>query len=914
MIRRCFGALLCASIAVMMIPSAAQAAFGFVPGSVTTVAENEDGSIARQAGSHPYAYNVSFAFNTGGDGLTEGGEPRDIIAELSPGLVGNPLAVPRCTRQQYEGALPKCAPNTVVGVLRALLPNLGEVNVPIFNLEPPPGTAGQLGAGAQNLNVLQNASVDTENGYGLVVGAFNIPTAVISGTETIWGFPADSSHDPERGGQALDGGPPVSSDAPKQPFLTLPTSCEAPLRLTLRADSKLAPGAFEEESAESLDSGGNPAALTGCESVPFDPRIVATTTTRSAESSSGLGFKLTLPNQGLLSPGAISESQPKKTEVALPEGVVVNPSAANGIEACTLAQYKATTTASLPGQGCPQGSKIGTLVAKTPLLEEPIEGSIYLAAPHDNPFNSLIAIYIIARAPERGVLVKQAGEVRANPTTGQLTTIVDGLPPLPYSSFEVNLREGPRAPLITPQTCGSYLTGAKLYPFSNPAAPVSLTSPSAVTSGAGGGACASNPSQLPNKPSFAAGTLTPIAGSYSPFVFKVSRQDGDQRFSSIQATLPEGLVGKLAGIPYCSESQIAAAAARSGQGEGALERNAPSCPAASEVGIVNVGAGAGSEPYYVQGRAYLAGPYKGAPLSLAIVTPAIAGPFDLGVVVVRTALYVNETTAQITAVSDPIPTILYGIPLPVRSVALNMNRPDFTLNPTNCNPMAVLASTTSTLGQTAALSSRFQVGACGALGFKPKLALSLKGGTRRTQHPTLKAVVTYPKGSYSNIARASVTLPRLQFIDPDRVANPCTRPQFAAGACPKSSILGTATAYSPLLAKPLKGKVYFRANGGERELPDVVADLNGQVHFVLVGYVDAVVKKGTEISRVRNTFATVPDAPVSKFVLQLKGGKEGLLQNSGNLCAKPISAAVRLTAHNARTRSFNQVIATSCKK
>jgi hypothetical protein len=407
--------------------------------------------------------------------------------------------------------------------------------------------------------------------------------------------------------------------------------------------------------------------------------------------------------------------------------------------------------------------------------------------------------------------------------------------------------------------------------------------------------------------------LSPVAGSYSPFVLNLSRENGSQRIAAINTTLPKGLIGKLAGIPYCSDAQIAAASARSHLGQGALEVAAPSCPSASEVGTVDVGAGSGA-PYHVPGHAYLAGPYKGAPLSLVVITPAIAGPFDLGTVVVRAALYVNEETAQVSAVSDPLPTLLAGIPLDVRSISISLNRPSFTLNPTNCNAMAVLGTAISPVGQMTPLSSRFQVGACGALGFKPDVAISLKGGTNRSQHPKLRAVATYPKGEYANIARLSAVLPRSEFIDPKRVANPCTRPQFAEGKCPRGSVVGTVKAFTPILDKPLTGKIYFRSNGGARELPDIVLDLNGQVHFVAVGFVDAVIKKGTEISRLRTTFAQVPDAPLSKVVLELKGGREGLLVNSENLCAKPRKAVVKATAHNGKVHNFESVIATNCGK
>jgi len=861
-IRRHAIALSLALLALIAVPTAAQAEFGIVPESLSVTALNEDGSFDNQAGDHPFSYTVHFDFNTKEGGQPDG-EVRDILLEAPAGLVGNPSAIPACPRASFEPGLPVCKPNTQIGVLKALVPGFGQIIGPIYNLVPPPGTPVLFGFNsAAGLFALQTATVRTEGDYGVTLSAADLPTAPTSVTATIWGTPADPGHTEERGPETPGNTP---SDAPLLPFLTLPTSCQEPPAFTVRVDSRQNPGTFIPETAFNVDKGGNPVALTGCEAVPFKPKVLSSPTTSAAGSSSGLGFELQLPNEGLLNPHSTAETQPLKTELTLPAAITANPAAASGLASCTPAQYKA---ASLTDPGCPEASKLGTLVVHTPLLPQTIEGSLYLATPHNNPFNSLIALYITAKDPISGIVVKQAARVEVDPQTGQLTTIVDHLPPVPYSSFEVRLREGPRAPLITPQTCGKYESVAKLYPFSDPANAVVKTAPFTISSGAGGGACATTEAQLPFAPTMAAGTTTPIAGAYAPFVFKISRADSDQRLDSVSATLPRGLVGKLAGVAECSDAQIAAAAARSNEGEGILEATSPSCPPASQVGIVNVGAGAGSQPLYVQGKAYLAGPYKGAPLSMAIITPAIAGPFDLGVVVVRAALYVNEESAQITVKSDPLPRILHGLPLDVRSASVQVDRDQFTLNPTNCEELAVSAQAGSVTGATANLQNRFQVGGCAALPYTPKLELSLKGGTRRAQHPALRAVLTQPKGQ-ANSKRVSVMLPSSEFIDQDHVGNPCTRPKFAEEKCPKISELGTATAYSPLLDAPLKGKVYFRANGGVRDLPDIVIDLKGKIHLTVVGFVDSVHRKGSEESRIRNTLALVPDAPVSKFVLAL---------------------------------------------
>ncbi len=899
-------------LSLLFLPGAARGAegeFGFVPDSVEAIALNRDSTIDTQAGSHPYSYTVQFELKTDAEHKSEGGVMRDVVVDAPPGLVGNLNAVPRCPRQSFEVGTPVCLPSTQIGILRVILPlGIGEAVGPLYNLEPPPGVAAQFGFSTPGFVSLQSASVRSEEGYEVRVAASELPLEVTAATATIWGVPADEGHTPERGPDAAGG---VKSEAALLPFLTLPASCGSPPKLTVRADTTSNPGEFVEETVEALDKAGNPAPMTGCEAVPFSPTILNRPTTNATDSNSGLDFELRLPNQGLLNPkdGAVAETQPEKTEVTLPAGVAVNPAAANGIQACSLAQYQAAT---ITNPGCPEASKVGTLFAQTPLLEEPIEGSVYLAQPRNNPFNSFLAIYVIARVPERGVLVKQAGEVQADPVTGQLTTTVSGLPPIPYSSFQLQLREGPRAPLITPNLCGPYTTTARLYPFSDPTVATVRTAPFQITTGAGGSACAPSEAALPAHPTLEAGSTSTLAGGYTPFLFRVSRQDGEQRFASLQATLPKGLTGKLKGVPYCSEPQIAAAKAREVEGGGALELLAPSCPQASQVGTVSVAAGAGPAPYYVQGKAYLAGPYKGAPLSLAIITPGVAGPFDLGAVVARAGLYVDESTAVITVKSDPVPTILQGIPLDVRKISVNTDRSEFTLNPTNCEPMAVTGTMLSTTGASAPLSNRFQVGGCRNLPFAPKLSLRLSGGTTRAKHPAFKAVLTQPQGQ-ANLARLSLTLPPTEFVDPFHVSNPCTRPQFAAHACPPSSVLGRVRAFTPLLDKPLEGPIYFRANGGERALPDAVADLNGQVHLVSVGFLDALHHKGSEESRIRTTIATVPDAPVSKVVIELKGGrKHGLLVNSANICESANKAIVKMRGQNGKTHDSEPEIAVSC--
>ncbi len=907
-------------ITALLAAPSAQADFGIEQGSLSTTFETSEGLTGvPRAGSHPFGFSINFNVNGSGSGEPEGGRVRNLLIDLPAGFAGNPFATDRCTRQEFEGTTPHCSPNSQVGILVATLEGVpASVSGPIYNMVPPQGVPAQLGFSAAGLNALQQISVKTGEGlgdeaiaerYGLEVGTFGLPLSVLSVHATIWGTPAESAHDGQRGQCEASGQvkcKPLSYVGSHNAFLTLPADCSKPIRTTIEIDSSLDPSHYVAAVAESLDAAGTPAAPTGCSEVPFFPKVSTTTTSAAASSSSGLNFELALPNEGLSNPKGIAETEPVKMEVELPSGVTANASAAAGLSACSEEQFKATT---ISNSACPESSRLGTLVARSPLIDEPIEGSLYLATPVRNRFGTLLSLYIVASAPNRGVLAKQAGRVDINQATGQLTMTFDGLPPLPYSSIEVDAREGPRAPLTTPLACGAYQATARLYPFSEPNAVRTRTAPFTIRSGPEGGRCVSSEAELPNSPAFEAGTQTPLAGMYSPFVMNLSRTEGSQHLQALNVALPPGIAAKFAGVQECSEAQIAQATGRSNLGEGALELAQPSCPPGSELGTVTVGAGSGT-PFYVQGRAYLAGPYKGAPFSIAIITPAVAGPFDLGTVVVRAALYVNETTAQGTVKSDPFPTILHGIPLDVRSVSVQLARTDFTLNPTSCEVKGITAEAISTTGQIAKLQNRFQVGGCGALKFEPKLNIQLKGPTKRAGHPALKAVVTYPKsGEYANIASAQVSLPHALFLDQGNLNKVCKQAELKSATCPKSSVYGHAKAWSPLLDKPLEGPVYLGVGYGYK-LPALVADLNGQIRFLLVGKVDTNKENG-----LRNTFQVVPDAPVSRFILELKGGKKyGLLENSENLCAKKQRAEARLVAQNGLIDKLHPQIGVQCKK
>ncbi len=896
---------------------------------------NEDGSPATEAGSHPFALRTGVQWNLHQDPVFNNEElpddnVRDLVVDLPAGFVGAVAGLPRCASVDFltiRDNRANCPDNTVVGAAKSTVLATIMMNS-VYNLKPPPGVAAKIGFLAFTTPVTIEVGVKQRPPYNVVSGLVHIPqtSPVFRGFVELWGVPSDPVHDPYRGRCLVTEGTPgpiyeefksqglCPSDAPEVPFLTLPRSCQGPLSTTYATDSWQSPGALLADGTPDLadpnwlTGSAEAPAMEGCADLEFGPTIAAGGTAPAAESPSGLDFDLNVEDPGLTDPEGRAASDIEKAVVTLPQGFTTNPSVAVGLGACSQARYNAERLAFDPTVGCPNEAKVGEVEVTSPLIEQTLHGQIYVAKQGDNPFNSLLALYMIIRDEELGILIRQPLKVEPDPQTGQLKTTVSEIPQLPFSNFHLHFRDGQRAPLITPATCGDYEVSADLTPYADGVAPVHRSASLAISSGASGGACAADPAALPATTSFTAGTLDSTAGAYSPFVLRLSRPDGSQQLSRISTTLPQGLLGKLAGIGYCPEAGIAQAASRSGEGQGAQEIADPSCPASSEVGKVSVASGAGTEPLQVDGRAYLAGPYKGAPLSLAIVTPAIAGPFDLGVVAVRTALQVNPITAQIDAVSDPIPTILHGLPLVVRSIEVAMNRPQFTLNPSGCEPKSITAQATTTLGTVATLSEYFQASRCEALKFKPKLALTLKGATRRSGHPALKAVLTYPKkGAFSNIARAQVGLPPTEFLDQGSIRSTCTQPNLKAGTCPKRSIYGKAKAWSPLLDKPLEGPVYLGVGYGH-QLPDLVADLNGQIRVLLNGKVDTTKAKG-----LRNTFEVVPDAPVSKFVLELQGGpKKGLIENSENLCNRPQKAATKFTAHNGLVQQTRILIANGC--
>ena len=893
---------------------------------------DQAGNPYTQAGGHPYKFTTEFNFATYsyakysgyptafgipgwvGSGTEPLHDPKEIITDLPPGLLANPQGVPHCTLADYFAQ--ECSLKSQVGVLGLRLFGYTEGDLhalePVYNLQPSPAYPGQLGATIASLPIiLINAGVRSASDYGVTATNVASEAGLSRVRLTLWGVPADPSHDNQRRGECATvhsefisaeaferkceaesgGGNPAEVEP--TPFLTMPTECSGnQLPIASRYNSWQVQDEYGEASTSFP-------AVDGCNALSFNPSIEARPTTNLADASSGLEFKLHVPQNE--DPEGVATPALKEAVVKLPAGLTINPSSAGGLTGCSEAEIGLHVEAPA---ACPDASKLGTAEVHTPLLLEPLKGFLYLATPHSNPEHSLLAGYISLEGS--GVRVKLPGRFESDPQSGQITARFSENPQVPFEDLQLNIFGGARGSLRTPAVCGTYETTSSLTPFSAPESGPPATPTTTFTTKAAaheGESCATATGAEPSAPLLRAGTETPRAGIYSPFSLKLVREDGSQEVTGVETALPPGLVGRLAGIPYCPDSAIAAASTKSG----AEEKASPSCPASSEIGTIDVGAGAGPTPIHVPGHVYLAGPYKGAPVSVEIITPAVAGPFDLGTVAVRAALYVNPETAQITARSDEIPHILEGIPLDIRSVTLKLNRSQFTLNPTSCEEMHFAGTATSLLGVASPLSQRFQLGGCSALAFKPKLALRLEGGLKRRGHPALTSVLTMPPGG-ANIASAVVALPPTEILDNAHIKSPCTRVQFAAGSCPPGSVLGSARAITPLLDQPLEGPVYLMTGFGHK-LPDLVADLNGQIHVILDGKVDS-----TKAGGLRTTFAAVPDAPVTKFVLKLAGAKKGLLQNRVSLCANPQSATALFTGQNGESVELTPKLAVLCRK
>jgi len=845
-------------------------------------------------------------------------DAKNAIIHLPTGFIGNPRGVTQCSIADFAGD--ECPVDAQVGAVEVFAGGFSVVS-PVYNVEPPPEVAGLLAfkplADAPQYTVLSSR---TGSDYGLDATATSIfhglGLPLESFREDLWGVPANPVHNQLRfpsGTTEIGSGEfcdatgsksnfdpnsivklclgntqPVASNSPETPFLQNPTTCDTPLSSSI--------------DVLSYDGGSDHRDLawpqmTGCDQLGFNPSLYAQPTTTDTDSASGIDVDLTIPQE--LSPTIPSPTELKGATVTLPVGFSINPNAADGKISCsdTDAHFGTEEEAQ-----CPEYSKVGSLTIDSSALPGPLPGFVYLGEPMAG---NRYRIFLVANG--FAVHIKLAGLVRADPSTGQLVIGFENLPQSPLTAFKMHFFGSERGLLATPTQCGTYPVTSTFTPWDSSLASQSSTQYFTLEHGPYGAQCPA--SVRPFSPGFKAASASHSAGAHGAFSLEVSRNDGDQTLAELTVNTPPGFSATLAGVPYCSDAALAQAAEPSYSG--LAEQESPSCPEASQIGTAVAGAGAGNHPLYVSGKVYLAGPYKGAPLSLAVITPAVSGPYDLGNVVVRAALHVDPSDAHITAISDPLPQILQGIPLRLRVVRISLDRPHFALNPTNCSPFSVSASVTGDQSAIANLSEHFQVANCGTLPFEPKLALSLSGGTKRAQNPALHAVLTAKPGE-ANIAAAQVTLPHSELLDNAHIGTACTKPVFAEGRalgekCPADSIYGFARAETPLLDKPLEGSVYLRSPLPGHKLPDLVAALNGQIDVALVGKVDTGQGGG-----IRNTFELVPDAPVSKFTLNLDGGRKGLLESSQDICEGTLHAVVTLTGQNGKRADTYPVLQTPC--
>jgi hypothetical protein len=874
--------------------------------------EEEGGAIDTQAGSHPFQLTTTLALNQTADGDPVG-LTKDLNFKLPPGLVGNPVPFPQCTLAQFltgkDGSIveDECPAQTALGIASVHIDEpvsagLVEIPVPLFNLEPATGEPARFGFYVTGgVPVLLDTSVRTGGDYGVTVSVDNITqvAAFIRSRVTFWGVPGDPRHDNVRGwgclGETIElptGHAPCNTVEVHHPppFVELPTSCTGPLQTSVEADSWANAGSFQSLAGEPMQ------AQDGCNKLPFSPSIVVTPDGKAGASPTGLTVDVHVPQSVSLNGEGLSEADVQDTTVALPAGVAINPAGADGLLACSEAQI-ALASDTFPT--CPESSKIGTVEVKSPLLPNALVGAAYLAAQNENPFGSLVAMYFAFQDPVSGTLVKVAGEVKPDPVTGQLVATFKNTPQLPFEDLTLHFFGGSRAPLSTPSLCGGYSSSASIAPWTaNPA--VESSSTFEIDSGPNAIACA-NP--LPFAPSLTAETTSIQAGGYSPFSTTFSRADGNQNLQAIQLHMPPGLSGTLSTVKLCGEPQA---------DEG-------TCGPESEIGETTVSVGVGGNPFSVHGgKVYITGPYKGAPYGLSIVNPAKAGPFDLGQVVVRAKIDVNQTTAALTITTDPsgpyaIPHILDGIPLQIQHVNVNINRPHFTFNPTNCSPLAITGTLSSSEGATSALSVPFQITNCAVLAFKPKLTAKTSGKTSRANGASLSVKLTYPAGPYdANIARVKVDLPKQLPSRLTTLQQACPAKTFEANpaACPSASIVGHATATTPVLPVPLAGPAYFVSHGGE-EFPDLIIVLSGYgttVHLVGSTFIS---KAGITSS----TFKSIPDVPVGTFELTLPQGKYSALAANGNLCKSKLAMPTAFVGQNgAEIHTSTPITPTNCPK
>ena len=913
-----------------------------------------------QAGGHPWALTSKFEFATEATGADQFGEitmlpvrdPKDVVGSLPPGLLGDPMAVPRCSLTIVTNG-EQCQGDTQIGVYHLHHNGVKELLGPIVNVTPEAGQSAEFALENEDGHVitplLTAHLVRTSEGYGFDLADSGVPTVGVRSVElTFWGVPADPSHDAMRGrfcgksyaNDALrcDSVGGEVSHLPPVPFLSMPTDCTAgPQTLTLRADSWEEPGSVVNGKYTGYTEAATPfPAVTGCNLLQFNAGTGVTLEpeTQTADQPNGLGLGLKIPlNEG---PGTNTTPALRDALVTLPEGMSVSPGVVDGIEACEATGPDGiniegpeseevnplTKERQLAPGHCPDASTVGTVEAITPFLPTPVQGHLYLARPgcgganeppcteEDVRDGKLYKLYLelggTGQFANTGIHFKVPLETEVNPATGQITAVSRDLVQAPFSEAKIHLNGGPRAPIANPAACGPALITADFTPWSAPGQDPE------------GQFVAGTPDQMsmssfevegclhptPFEPGFTAGTVTPQAGQYSSFTMNLSRQDGEQYVKGIQIHTPSGLLGMLSSVPLCGEP----------------EADNGHCPESSKMGTTRVATGAGSHPYEIEGNVYLTGPYDGSPFGLSIVVNVVAGPFNLGLKVVRARIAVDPETSELTITTDEsgpyaVPQIVFGVPVRLKRITVDIDRPDFMFNPTNCNEQQIEAKISGAENAVSSVKSKFAVGGCASLAFKPKFTATTSGQTSRAKGASLRVKLSYPAGSVgseANVAQAKVDLPKQLPSRLTTLQKACTAATFAANPanCPAASIVGVVKAKTPVLPVELTGPVYFVSHGGEA-FPSLVVVLQGDGVRVDLTGTTFISKSGITSS----TFSTVPDVPVGTFELYLPEGKYSALAANGNLCKSraKLKMPTKFVAQNgAVVKQTTQIQVTGC--
>jgi hypothetical protein len=839
-----------------------------------------------RAGSHPWQLSVSFALNTT---IASGGEPvpeeslEDLEIDLPAGFAVDPQVTPRCSMAQFttavpnRGALPlgtsyeysgaSCPNYSQVGMVALkLTATSGESSyIGLYNLLVPAGQPPELGFNYEGMPVVFVLAPRSDGSYAATLVAHEVSESLrlFGMTVTLRGVPGEAAHDAQRGeclgheGQTivLMGG--CESESQPMPFLTLPTSCPAFLpELSIHADSWQSPGSLVSESAPNEDFTQKPVGIIECEQLEFDPSLTVDSQTHTANASTGLEVELGLSHDE--EPFGVAASQIKEAEVVLPAGLAINIAALSGLEGCALEQIQLSSQ-SVPT--CPPTSTIGSVQAMTPVGE--LSGAVYLAQPRTNPLDDPLAVYVALEG--EGAWVKLVGKVQADPTSGQLSVSFvgnppfEGLPQLPISDLDLSLFGGPHAPLRT-LGCGPYTTSVQLTPWSG-TTPVSPRITALEISGECGGGFV---------PAFATSVPNTQASGFSSFAMSVSRDEHDQPLGRFSVRLAPGLLGMISRVTPCAGAVV----------------EAGGCTQASQVGHVSLVAGAGPDPISLpqagdpEDPVYLTGPYGNAPFGLAIVLHLQAGPLDLGTVLVRAGIYVDHLTTQLTIVTDPLPSIVGGIPLDLRTLTISLDRPEFMFNPSNCKPEEVTGTIISSTGASAVVSSPLQATGCSGLPFAPAIFASTSGKTSRVDGASLYVKIVDPHGE-AVAGKVKIDLPKQL---PARLATlnkACTNAVFEANpaACPSASRVATALTSLPMLANPLSGPAYLVSHGGAK-FPELVIVLQGEgIRMDLHG--ETFISPAGITS---STFDSIPDVPVNYFEIILPEGPDSALAANGSLC------------------------------